>query len=134
MGMIKLPNESVEYFAEKYNEIFLTGELSEGKWNKKVADWSCEYTSAPYALAVNSNGSGLFALLRILKQYRNKEKVFFGWHTYKITTFVVFGVKQSFWYPGSSPVRVLLIFAFSPLNFAAVETPPCLRRTQHRMI
>ena len=75
MGMIKLPEESISFFADNYNEIFQSGELAEGKWNESVADWAVNYTASPYALAVNSNGSGLFALLRILKQYRSKKRI-----------------------------------------------------------
>jgi perosamine synthetase len=76
MGMIKLPNESLKHFDENYEEIFSTGNLAEGKWNEEVAKWSRSYTSAPHALAVNSNGAGIFALLKIMKQYRNKKKIF----------------------------------------------------------
>ena len=75
MGMIKLPQCSLNYFDEHYKEIFSSGNLAEGSWNKKVAEWACLRTSSPYGLAVNSNGAGLFALLRILNQYRNKEKI-----------------------------------------------------------
>ena len=60
MGMIKLPKESIQFFEEKYKEIFDSGELAERKWN----------TKASYASPVNSNGAGLFAILNILKQYR----------------------------------------------------------------
>ena len=74
--MIQLPEESIEFFDKNYNEIFSSGELAEGKWNSAVADWCCAYTGAAHALAVNSNGAGLFALLRILKQYYAKKKVF----------------------------------------------------------
>ena len=74
--MIKLPKESVTYFSDNYNEIFQSGELAEGKWNKKVEHWACEYTGAPFAKAVNSNGSGIFAILRILKQYHQKKRIF----------------------------------------------------------
>ena len=37
MGMIKLPQASLDFFYENSKEIFSTGELAEGKWNKKVA-------------------------------------------------------------------------------------------------
>ena len=65
MGMIKLPNNSLDFFSENYNDIFQSGELAEGKWNKKISDWSCEYTAAPYALAVNSNACALSASLSL---------------------------------------------------------------------
>ena len=76
MGMIKLAQASVEFFKENQGEIFQTGNLAEGKWNQSVADWACTYTQSKYSLAVNSNGAGLFLLLRILKEYRRKKRIF----------------------------------------------------------
>ena len=76
MGMIKLPEESIKFFSDYYAEIFQSGELAEGNWNAKVADWICMYSKAPYGLAVNSNGAGLFTILRLLKEYRKKKKIF----------------------------------------------------------
>ena len=76
MGMIKLPKNSIDFFSQNYPDIFESGNLAEGAWGKKVSEWSCKYTSSKYSLAVNSNGAGLFALLRILKEYRHKKKVF----------------------------------------------------------
>ena len=65
MGMIKLPEESVSFFEDNYPEIFESGNLAEGKWNCEVAKWATEYTDAPYAHAINSNGAGIFAILNI---------------------------------------------------------------------
>jgi perosamine synthetase len=76
MGMIKLPKKSINFFKDNYLEIFDSGNLAEGEWNKKVAEWSKAYTSSKQALAFNSNGAGIFTVLRILKQYRNKKKIF----------------------------------------------------------
>lgn len=76
MGMIKLPKKSIDFFNNNYLDLFESGNLAEGEWNKKVADWACKYTSAKCALAVNSNGSGVFAVLNILKQYRGKKRIF----------------------------------------------------------
>lgn len=76
MGMIKIPAASEKFFSENYNEIFTSGDLAEGKWNKKVSEWACSYTSAPYALASNSNGAGILALLNVLKTFRNKKTIF----------------------------------------------------------
>jgi perosamine synthetase len=90
MGMIKLPKKSVNFFNRHYSEIFESGNLAEGDWNKKVAQWSCAYTSAHYALAVNSNGAGIFTLLRILKQYRHKKRVFLQSNTmYGVRTIAI---------------------------------------------
>ncbi len=74
--MIKLPKTSIKYFEENYKEIFISGNLAEGKWNAKVAQWACSFTSAPYALASNSNGSGILALLSVLKKFRDKKTIF----------------------------------------------------------
>ncbi len=76
MGMIKLPKNSLDHFHEHLDEIFSTGNLAEGKWNKKVSDWTSEYTHSKYSLAVNSNGSGLLAILIALKRYRKKSRIF----------------------------------------------------------
>ena len=92
MGMIKLPAASQLHFDTHYKEIFASGNLAEGKWNKAVAEWGCSYTSASYGLAVNSNGAGIFAILNVLKHYRNKKRIFlqsntmYGVRTMSITS------------------------------------------------
>jgi len=92
MGMIKLPAASQLHFDTHYKEIFSSGNLAEGKWNKAVAEWGCSYTSASYGLAVNSNGAGIFAILNVLKHYRNKKRIFlqsntmYGVRTMSITS------------------------------------------------
>lgn len=92
MGMIKLPAASQLHFDTHYKEIFSSGNLAEGKWNKAVAEWGCSYTSASYGLAVNSNGTGIFAILNVLKHYRNKKRIFlqsntmYGVRTMSITS------------------------------------------------
>jgi perosamine synthetase len=92
MGTIKIPSTSLKHFEDHYREIFSSGNLAEGDWNKKIGEWACSYTSAPYGLAVNSNGAGIFGLLNILKNYRNKKKIFlqsntmYGVRTISITS------------------------------------------------
>jgi len=92
MGMIKLPAASQLHFDTHYQEIFSSGNLAEGKWNKAVAEWGCSYTSASYGLAVSSNGAGIFAILNVLKHYRNKKRIFlqsntmYGVRTMSITS------------------------------------------------
>lgn len=76
MGMIKLPLESIEFFDSNYKEIFSSGSLAEGKWNDQVGRWACSFTSASHALASNSNGSGILALLSVLKKFRDKKTIF----------------------------------------------------------
>ena len=90
MGMIKLPDQSIKFFNENYLNIFESGNLAEGEWNKKVAEWSCSYTSADYSLAVNSNGAGIFTILRLMKEYRSKKKVFLQSNTmYGVKTIAI---------------------------------------------
>ena len=43
--------------------------------------------------------------------FKAKNRLFFSQRTQTITTFLVFGVEQSFWYLRSSPARDLFIFA-----------------------
>jgi len=76
MGIIKLPEKSLKYFEEHQQEIFKSGSLAEGPWNDKVASWAREYTGALKALAFNSNGSGLYTILRLLKRYKSKKTIF----------------------------------------------------------
>ena len=88
--MIKIPKKSIDYFTENYKEIFTSGVLAEGKWNEQVAIWACDYTKAPHALAVNSNGSGIFMILSLLKQYRAKKKIFLQSNTmYGVKTMAI---------------------------------------------
>jgi dTDP-4-amino-4,6-dideoxygalactose transaminase len=92
MGMIKLPEKSISFFEDHYPEIFESGNLAEGKWISKVSDWATEYTGAPYAHAVNSNGAGIFSILNILKNYSGKRRIFlqsntmYGVRTMSITS------------------------------------------------
>ena len=39
MGLIKLPEKSINYFKNNLDEIFITGNLAEGLWNKKLANY-----------------------------------------------------------------------------------------------
>ena len=90
MGMIKLPQASLEFFQENQEEIFSSGNLAEGKWNIAVAELTCHYTNSEHALAVNSNGSGIFTLLRLLKKYRGKKKIFLQSNTmYGVRTIAI---------------------------------------------
>jgi dTDP-4-amino-4,6-dideoxygalactose transaminase len=90
MGVIKLPSQSIKFFERHYTEIFSSGNLAEGKWNKRVSEWGSEFTSAPFSLAFNSNGSGLFTILRLLKRYRGKKNIFLQSNTmYGVKTIAV---------------------------------------------
>ena len=76
MGIIKIPQKAIAHFEENYPEIFSTGELAEGKWNRRVGEWTKNYTGAQGAVAVGSNGSGIFTILSLLKRYRGYKYVF----------------------------------------------------------
>ena len=73
--MIKLPEKAITKFTNNYLDIFHSGNLAEGKWNNRVSEWAKNYASAAYALPVSSNGAGLYAILNILKRYRNYKKI-----------------------------------------------------------
>lgn len=92
MGMIKLPEQSISFFEDHYPAIFESGNLAEGKWISEVGSWATEYTNAPFAHAVNSNGAGIFSILNILSRYFNKRRIFlqsntmYGVRTMSITS------------------------------------------------
>ncbi len=76
MGMIQLPENAIKFFDERYPEIFESGNLAEGEWNSKVATWASNYTHAPFAHPVNSNGAGIFSILNVLFRYYKKKRIF----------------------------------------------------------
>ena len=76
MGMIKLPPQSLRFFQENYSDIFETGNLAEGEWNRSIENWICNYTSSKYSQVTCSNGSGIFAILSILKRYKGYKYIF----------------------------------------------------------
>jgi dTDP-4-amino-4,6-dideoxygalactose transaminase len=75
MGMIKLPEESINFFNNNLDEIFTSGNLAEGPWNKKISDFVKELTGAHTALPTNSNGAGMVALLTIYRHYFGRTNV-----------------------------------------------------------
>lgn len=76
MGIIKIPKEAAHKFQMNVSEIFETGNLAEGYWNAKLADYTKSYTRAHFAVPFASNGSGLLAILLLLKRYRNYKNIF----------------------------------------------------------
>ncbi len=86
MGMIKLPREAIYKFEKNYSEIFSSGTLAEGPWNKALSQFFREYSNANFALPFSSNGSGLLATLMLLKKHRRFKKIF-------IQTNTMYGVK-----------------------------------------
>lgn len=90
MGMIKLPHAAIAKFESNYPDIFSSGNLAEGKWNATLSHLFESYTSAKYASAFCSNGSGLLAILSLLKRYRGYEAVFIQSNTmYGVKTIAV---------------------------------------------
>ena len=63
MGLIKLPKKSIDFFHNNIDEIFISGNLAENKWNVKLSDFIKKLTGAKFAVPTNSNGAGLVALM-----------------------------------------------------------------------
>jgi perosamine synthetase len=92
MGIIKLPEKSISFFKENQDEIFSSGNLAEGQWNKKLSTITKEISSSKFAIPTCSNGSGLVALLQIAKEYYNRKKVMIQSNTmYGVKTMVKAG-------------------------------------------
>ena len=75
MGAIKLPKKSIKFFKNNQDKIFKSGALSEGIWNKKLSRKIKLITKSKNAIGVNSNGSGLVALLLIYKEYYGRTDI-----------------------------------------------------------
>ena len=75
MGTIKLPNNSIEFFKNNQNKIFESGDLAEGPWNEQLSEKIKSICNVKNAISVNSNGSGLVALLLIYKEYYGRSNV-----------------------------------------------------------
>lgn len=90
MGMIKVPQAAVDKFNKHAPEIFATGNLAEGQWNSNLSEYFKVYTHAQCAIPFSSNGSGLLAILMLLKRYRNYDKVFIQSNTmYGVKTIAI---------------------------------------------
>ena len=75
MGTIKLPKKSIDFFKKNQNQIFESGNLAEGPWNKKLSEQIKKIANVKNAISVNSNGSGLVTLLLIYKEYYGRTDV-----------------------------------------------------------
>jgi perosamine synthetase len=90
MGMIKVPQAAVDRFNQNASVIFATGNLAEGQWNARLSDFFKSYTTAQVAIPFSSNGSGLLAILMLLKRYRDYDKVFIQSNTmYGVKTIAI---------------------------------------------
>ena len=86
MGIIKLPENSIKFFKDNQDMIFQSGNLAEGPWNEKLSEKVKSIADVRNAICVNSNGSGLVALLLIYKEY-------FGRSDVMIQSNTMYGVK-----------------------------------------
>jgi len=75
MGLIKLPNDSIEYFKNNLDEIFASGNFAEGQWNKKLADFVANLSGAKVSIPTSSNGAGLVSLMSLYRHYHNRKNV-----------------------------------------------------------
>ncbi|SVE11796.1 uncharacterized protein METZ01_LOCUS464650, partial [marine metagenome] len=75
MGTIKLPKNSIDFFKSNQNKIFESGNLAEGPWNEQLSEKIKFICNVKNAICVNSNGSGLVALLLIYKEYYGRTDV-----------------------------------------------------------
>lgn len=90
MGIIKIPTAAIEKFNANYLEIFSSGNLAEGKWNVALSNFYREYTGSRSAVPFSSNGSGLLAILVLLKRYRSFENIFIQSNTmYGVKTIAI---------------------------------------------
>ena len=89
MSLVKLPKKSVEFFKKNQDEILNSGNLVEGVWNKTLNEKIKEISGAKNAVCINSNGSGLVAILLIFKTYFGREDVMIQSNTmYGVKTMV----------------------------------------------
>ena len=89
MSLVKLPKKSLEFFKKNQDEILNSGNLVEGAWNKTLNEKIKEISGAKNAVCVNSNGSGLVAILLIFKTYFGREDVMIQSNTmYGVKTMV----------------------------------------------
>jgi len=92
MGMIKLPQNSIEFFKNNLDEIFNSGAFAEGEWNKKISEYVKNVTQANFAIPTNSNGAGMVALLTLYRHYFGRTNVFIQSNTmYGVKTMVYAG-------------------------------------------
>ena len=75
MSKIKIPKNSIEFFKSNQDKIFESGNLAEGPWNEQLSEKIQSICKVKNAISVNSNGSGLVALLLIYKEYYGRSNV-----------------------------------------------------------
>ena len=89
MGMIKLPQNAINFFKNNIDEILSSGNLAEGKWNFELSKYISDFCQAKYAIPTTSNGSGVVALMVIYRHYFNRTNVLIQSNTmYGVKTMV----------------------------------------------
>ena len=89
MSLVKLPKKSLEFFKKNQDKILNSGNLVEGAWNKTLNEKIKEISGVKNAVCINSNGSGLVAILLIFKTYFGREDVMIQSNTmYGVKTMV----------------------------------------------
>ena len=75
MGIIKLPSRAIDFFKSNQDKILQSGNLAEGPWSQALSKKIKSITGVKNAVCVNSNGSGLVALLLLYKEYYGRTDV-----------------------------------------------------------
>ena len=75
MNTIKLPKNAIDFFKSNQDKIFDSGKLAEGPWNEELSKKIKIIVNVKNAIGVNSNGSGLVALLLIYKEYYGRTDI-----------------------------------------------------------
>jgi len=92
MGLVKLPESSVQFFKENIDEIFKSGFLAEGPWNCKISEFVTNLACTRIAIPTNSNGAGIVSLLNIYKKYFGRDRVIIQSNTmYGVKTMIPSG-------------------------------------------
>ena len=88
--MIQIPKRSLKKFKKNFDQIIQSGNLAEGIWNEKLNEFMMNYTNAKNCVTFSSNGSGIIAILLLLKRYRGYENIFIQSNTmYGVKTIAV---------------------------------------------
>ena len=67
MGIIKIPQSSINYFKANVDNIFNSGNMAEGVWIEKLTEYATDYCDVKFATPTVSNGTGMMSLLQIFK-------------------------------------------------------------------
>ncbi len=88
--MIKVPAAAKQKFLANFGGICDSGALAEGQWNAALSQFFTGYVGCKAALPFSSNGSGMLAVLMLLKRYRGFRHVFIQSNTmYGVKTIAI---------------------------------------------